>query len=351
MAPQTPQPSFDYDKSPDFSLWTLAKCQKAYHPRNHGHIRRLFERARQIVEQHDLSSQQQNGSKEQLKLKRNRWARKLSEEFGDIIQIKGHKDFAFWLCRGVLVYQAPYANLQAIKDGSKGKAKSSSSTAVAVLLEKPLSQTPAASAQNPLLPNELSRDDNAQAPTERGSRDHPIEIDRPAKKELEVSQTAIRPQAVYPDERFDFHIVCKRTAGQTTDKYLIPADDIGRHDTKGLPVKGLDYTKLCACLQQCFKLGRGAKLKLTYHMLESEDIVANIEDDVQLQNAVMYFTMRDRKYMMVEVEVLNEIARPPPPRTTDQVPDLDAVSSDELGHCQPIRRKRGRPTASLGKPI
>ncbi|KAL8830197.1 MAG: hypothetical protein Q9170_005843 [Blastenia crenularia] len=104
MQPQTPIASFDYTQKPVLQKWTEKFCKSAFEPARYEHLDRLFLRATVLVREHELADNRLRSIDRSLKLlqARSRYAQQLCQEFGAIIQIKGHSGFESRLCLGII---------------------------------------------------------------------------------------------------------------------------------------------------------------------------------------------------------------------------------------------------------
>ena len=101
-----PQPDFNYDESSK-KTWTQTVVRKAFPSDQEKMIKRLFDRAKELVERYNLYPEvfrRDRYPQTEAKDTRDHFAKKLLNEFHNDIKIQGHDDFALRLCKGVLVF-------------------------------------------------------------------------------------------------------------------------------------------------------------------------------------------------------------------------------------------------------
>ena len=109
MAPVPPVSDFDYSNPPSRGTRTPNYVKRAFGPGREDSVKRFFNRASALMQEHLLYSESFVGVKhprKALEQKRNHVADFLEAGFRINIEIASHPQFALHLCRGVLMYQS-----------------------------------------------------------------------------------------------------------------------------------------------------------------------------------------------------------------------------------------------------
>ncbi|KAL8823904.1 MAG: hypothetical protein Q9170_008293, partial [Blastenia crenularia] len=350
-APQSPLSTFDYTKSPPFSIWTFKYCKLAFDPQRHKDIQRLFNVAYYLIHQCGLTSKEYKDSKARLKKMRIHHARNLCKQFGGIIQVKDHQDFAFRLCYGVITYQGNlYAQVKlptARKTGGGRVKRELPRPVVLIETRAPFASTSTPHPEEsplPLLPTldqetanstinstqssqySSSDSDEDTSPLSSDTEQEPLQPFEDSRKlHSTAEQISTKSSPIFMRDPFKFtssNLICKADDPTSTPrdrgtvicasfeltwkssavgpvkKSKIPISKICRGPGSRITIEQLDYSRLWFRVKTRFRLQTGPKkYQLAYQTLDKD--ILNISTDKDLQDAVEDYLLQGRTSMTV----------------------------------------------------